>query len=191
MQKKVFLRLGLESRAVSILVAKVAPYPSRSHRLKGIFSWLRRLHINLESRAVSTLISKFAPTSVAKSGMNVFWFVSFSALVWKVVLSPPWSRKSRNGRSWLLDRETRKRAVSNWVTKTARDFFGRAVSKLVAPVAPFHELRWSRRLRLGSESLEVANLGRESLDLLKLGCNKLFAPSPFRSRKSRRIIVVA
>ena len=42
----------------------------------------------------------------------------------------------------------------------------------------------SRRLRL-------KNLGRESLNITKIGPDILVAPSPFRSRKSRRIIVVA
>ena len=61
---------------------------------------------------------------------------------------------------------TRSRGIDSWSQILGQEFFGR-------------------------ESLEMATLGRESLDIPNMSRDVSVAPPPLRSRKSRRIIMVA
>ena len=143
------LRRGLESRAVSTLVAKVAPYPSLS---RGIVSWSRRLYPwalkaapyslwpvpfpfwLLQSRCIHDNCEDLYPGHRLDLGLEKR---DVSFFIWKVA---PWSRKSRQRHS---DRETP--AAS---TTVAKNWF------MVVPSPP--RFGSSLGLHLGRQSLNYS-----------------------------------
>ena len=116
-------RLGLESRAVFVLVWRVAPSLRLSGKLYRIY--LNREQYNL-GRAASASVWKIAPSPSWSEGSRCLRLGLesrvVSALVWKIAPFRPWSGKSRR-----LSLGPESRAVCTVV---------RTVSTLNAKVAP-------------------------------------------------------